>query len=63
MTDQMKIGLFIEFLFIVLSCVLLNGAKDKPSFAWAGMVALCLTFCWSVIFGCVMALNEITYRI
>jgi hypothetical protein len=28
-----------------------------------GLVLLCITFCWSVIFGCVLALNEITFRL
>ena len=63
MTDQTKIGLAVEILFMGLSFVLLNRSRNNKAVAWAGMVALCLTFCWSVIFGCVMALSEITYRI
>jgi hypothetical protein len=63
MPDQMRIGLIIEILFVASSFVLLNRAKGNAPFAWAGMVALCLTFCWSVIFGCVVALNQLSYRI
>jgi len=29
----------------------------------SGLVFLCLTFCWSVIFGCVIALHEPAFRI
>jgi len=30
---------------------------------FVGLVLLCITFCWSVVFGCVLALNEITFRL
>jgi hypothetical protein len=28
-----------------------------------GLVMLCLTFCWSVVLGCVLALNAGTYTL
>jgi hypothetical protein len=53
----------LEALLIVASFAFLNAPRNRPAFHWTGMVLLCLTFCWSVVFGCLLAMNDLTLRI
>jgi hypothetical protein len=62
-TEQIKIAAAIEIFFIVSSFFLLSKPGTKVAYHWAGTVMLCLTFCWSVILGCIFALNAITVQI
>jgi hypothetical protein len=72
LSHQIFVAVFIELVMIFLTLLLL----DVPNLAFrfrspgaqsavrgAGMIMLCLTFCWSVILGCVLALNSGTYRL
>jgi hypothetical protein len=58
----------IEVALIVLSSVFLvqpemlfRGRSDRMRavVSWAGFLALCVTFCWSVIFGCLLTLHHL----
>jgi hypothetical protein len=39
------------------------SGRVRGAITWAGMVALCVTFCWSVIVGCELALHQLTQRL
>jgi hypothetical protein len=58
--SQVHFAVLIEALFMLLSVMILDRAKSRSWLQWTGMVLLCLTFCWSVILGCVIALNNTT---
>lgn len=69
---QVLVSLLLESGLITLTTLLL--AQPKVMFATrserarslafsGGLLFLCLTFCWSVIFGCVLYLNDISFRI
>lgn len=38
-------------------------SRTKSVSTWSGMVLLCMTFCWSVIFGAVLFLNHLVIRL
>lgn len=63
MTSQIAIASGVEIFLMALSFVFLSSAAAAAFYRWAGTVFLCLTFCWSVILGCVLALNQMTFRI
>ncbi len=57
---------------ILITCLLVvqpesvfGGSSQgvRRAASYVGMVALCLTFCWSVIFGIVIALNNLDFRL
>ena len=69
---QLIFALVTEITMILLSCLLVvqpesffGGSTQgvRRAATYVGMVALCLTFCWSVIFGIVLALNNLDLRI
>jgi hypothetical protein len=62
-SPQVLIALGVEALLILVTFVFLNAPRTRAALQWAGMIMLCLTFCWSVIFGCVIALTGSTLRI
>jgi len=57
---QIQVASAIEALFMISTFVLLVRAAGKPVFHWIGTILLCMTFCWSVILGCIIALRDIT---
>ena len=69
---QLIFATVIEAAMILTSCFLVvqpesifsGTTQDTRRLAsYAGMLALCVTFCWSVIFGIVLALNNLTLQI
>lgn len=72
MPSTVIFSLAIELALILLTLLLLIQPKaffrkkhDKPYtlLHWVGIVLLCLTFCWSVIVGIVLSMNELSFRI
>ena len=63
MSNQVLIAEVIEGVFVAASFALLSISGAKAFYRWAGTVLLCLTFCWSVILGCVLALNGLTFTL
>jgi hypothetical protein len=72
MPKQVMLAFMVEFFMILMTTVLLLQPRSifgaiTPRMSSAamgsGLILLCLTFCWSVIFGAVLALNQMTLRI
>ncbi len=72
MPRYVALAFMVEFFMILLTCTLLmqprsmfGAVSQRMSSAVmaGGFVLLCLTFCWSVILGAVLALNDMTLRI
>ncbi len=72
LSHQVFVAGFVELIMILLTMTLLDppasviSARSTVLHAavkGAGMILLCLTFCWSFILGCVLALNSGTYRL
>ena len=66
MPRQVFFAMLIEAALVTLTALLLvkpfrASRSEKPPFA--GLLLMCVTFCWSVVFGCILALNEITFRL
>lgn len=40
-----------------------KSPSARSAIKGGGLIMLCLTFCWSVVLGCVLALNSGTYRL
>jgi hypothetical protein len=68
---QLAIAFAVEFFMILLSTILLTQPRSmfrepSPRVALAitssGLVLLSLTFCWSIIFGVVLAMNGLELR-
>lgn len=69
---QVIFALIIECLMIILTTVFLaqpqtifnnQSERAKSIVRIGGFFLLCLTFCWSVVFGTVLALNSIFIRV
>jgi len=69
---QLIFAFVTEVAMILLSCLLVVQPESvfggisqgsRRAATYAGLVSLCLTFCWSVIFGIVLALNNLELRI
>lgn len=69
MSKQLALAFFIEFALVFVTVFLLI----QPRFAFAtearraramatisGYFLLCITFCWSVVVGCVLAIHQLT---
>jgi hypothetical protein len=72
MPSSVIFTLLVELAFISLTAYLLTRPKKMiqgqtlsvPSFfQWTGMFFLCVTFCWSVVFGIVLAMNDLFFQI
>lgn len=71
-SNQLLLSLAIEgalilvtLLFLVQPESLIRFRSDRGKAAariW-GLVLLCITFCWSVVLGCVYAIQSITMRL
>jgi hypothetical protein len=68
----LKSVLVVEAVLIVLTtfCFLrpqallrLKTNHLNKFFRWSGIFLLILTFCWSIIFGIVLGMNDLTIRI
>jgi hypothetical protein len=53
----------IETVLIVSTYFFLSAPRERPVLQWAGVLMMGITFCWSVIFGCVLAINSLTLSI
>lgn len=69
MPKQVVFALIIETALILLTLLLLTqpklmfgtqSARIRSMANAGGMILLCLTFIWSVIFGCVLAINRVS---
>ncbi|MDR3607199.1 MAG: hypothetical protein P4M08_07460 [Oligoflexia bacterium] len=72
LTRQIFFAGLIEVAMILVTLALLDvpnivlpvrSAGARSTLRVTGMIMLCLTFCWSVVLGCVLALNSGTYRL
>ena len=67
MPKQIFFSMLIEAALVTLTVLLLvqpfRKKQNEVKTPFVGMILLCLTFCWSIVFGCVLALNEITFRL
>lgn len=72
MPKQIMITAAIEGTLIFLTTFLLTqptgffkttSEKAKTLATYSGLIFLCITFCWSVILGCLVALREFPFRI
>jgi hypothetical protein len=72
MPTQVVFALIIESALVGLTALLLlqpeglfrgHSPALRAAVRGGGLVLLCLTFCWSVIFGAVMALNHMTIQL
>ncbi len=61
--ESILLAMTILFLVQPLSLTRFGTPNRARVFRMGGMVLLCLTFCWSVVFGCILALNEMTLRL
>jgi hypothetical protein len=72
MPKQVIFALLIQCALIVMTTTLLaqpriifsdQSNKVRSIARGGGWVLLCITFCWSVVFGVILSLNAITIRI
>lgn len=72
LTKQLLFALMIETSLVMLTTILLiqpkfvfdgQSNKIRDTARVGGMFLLCITFCWSVVVGCVMALNSMTIQL
>ena len=72
MPNTVLIVLGIEALLMTVTTVFLtqpavffgSGPSRKVNLArWGGFFFLCVTFCWSVVVGIVMSVNELSFRL
>ncbi len=72
LTPQLLGTVLIETALIAMTTFLLVqpepvfhklSSRVRGAVTWAGLISLCVTFCWSVIFGCVLAIHHLTLRI
>lgn len=72
MPRQVLFALLIESSLIALTALLLtrpkmifpNSSERGRLATWVGgLICLCITFCWSVVLGCILALNEVAVHI
>ena len=57
--------IFATWVFLVQPGPLLPVRSDvgKGALRVWGLVLLCITFCWSVVVGCIWAIQQITLRL
>ena len=64
--------MLIEIALVLLTTLLLIQPKGifraisgrtQTIAHWGGMFLLGLTFCWSIVFGVILSMNEITFRL
>ncbi|MCM2324189.1 MAG: hypothetical protein NDJ90_13095 [Oligoflexia bacterium] len=72
MPVQVIAAFLIEVFLILLTLLLLlqpawifrtQSDRGRVFTTLSGWVFLCVTFCWSVVFGCVVALNRLTFQL
>jgi len=72
MPKQVLFCLLIEAVLMTLTVVLLvqpqfvvkpKSKKTADVMTYFGFGCLSLTFCWSFVFGCVLAVNQLSIRI
>lgn len=71
MSQQLTGTILIESALIVLTTFLLTqpevvfrgvSARLRSATTFAGLITLCVTFCWSVIFGCILTIHQFSLR-
>ncbi len=72
MPIQILFAVGVELCMIVVTTLLLaqpkwlfpgTSEKGRSFMKWAGMMSMGLTFIWSVILGCLLALSELTWQL
>ena len=70
MSEQVAIAMFMESLLVSVTALLLlqpkavfTSPKAMKVATWSGLVLLCITFCWSVVVGCILYLNQMVIRL
>lgn len=72
MSQSVVLVSMIEVALITLTTLLLIQPKSmfpspSPTFKsianWCGMFLLCVTFCWSVVVGIILSLNDFILRV
>ena len=68
MPKQLVAGLMIEFglmlstlFFLIQPNFIFKRIHERTRIAltMSGLIMLCVTFCWSVIFGCILTLHRV----
>jgi len=71
-SKQLIVTLAVEAFLVFLTLFLLSEpgwmvkAKNEgtqAAFRAGGLLFLCVTFCWSFILGCIIAIQRITFRV
>jgi len=72
MPNTVILAFSVEMALIALTSLMLiqpkfifrqKTGKLKSFFKWGGLVFLCLTFCWSIVVGIVLSMNDLSLRI
>ncbi len=72
MLSPVSIVLVVEAVAVSLTSVFLlqpkflfrrGAAQSRSGVRWVGMAFLCFTFCWSVIVGIVLTMNDVSFKI
>lgn len=72
MPNQVVFAMAVETAMIIVTLLLLNqpniflpfrSPRVQTALRAGGLIMLSLTFCWSVILGCVITLHQMTFRI
>jgi hypothetical protein len=71
MPKQLILGAVFEVLLIAATCLMLlqpralfqpSSEQVRSTVRIGGFVFLCITFCWSVVLGSMLALSSFVYR-
>lgn len=72
MPEQVIVAKWVEIILVLLTSVFLVqpsmvfpnvSQKARQIATLLGVIFLCATFCWSVVFGAILFLNDMTLRI
>lgn len=72
MPQMVVLGCLVEAALILVTCLLLTqpdflfrnrAERARRVLKWVGIISLCLTFCWSVVVGVFLSMNEMTIRL
>lgn len=73
MPRPVMVGVLVEsalilatLLLLIQPRILVSSAATERWRSWLskmGYLFLCMTFCWSVVFGCILALHDLTLQV
>lgn len=63
MSKPVLFALLIESGLITLTTALISQPRSRVLANTSGWLLLCLTFCWSVVMGCLIGLQRLTIQL